>query len=94
MPQGCTPVVQITTPLVHASPPANASAAFAICFTVKHLQGIGGFSWNPTDRLYPTGTVMVLTFVLHATRRTQAALGAAGRYNSVAPSNSQRKWFM
>src|ERR1039457_2222742 len=36
-------------------------------------------------------TVMVLTSSLHALNRTQTALGATGRYTSVAPGNSQRK---
>ena len=39
----------------------------------------------------PWDTVMILTTYLHATSRTQAALGDAGRYTSVAPSNSHLK---
>src|ERR1017187_7001899 len=40
-----------------------------------------------------TGTVMFLRLSLHAANRTHTALEVTGRYTSVAPSNSQRRWF-
>jgi hypothetical protein len=38
-------------------------------------------------------TVMDLILSMHAANRTQPALGETGRYTSVAPSNSHRRWF-
>src|SRR5581483_11324154 len=90
-PHRCFPVVQNTTPPVHEPPPGSNSAALPICLTDNDFRGCIGLSLDSLDTLYPTGTVMVRTLFLHATSRTQAALGAAGRYNSVAPSNSHLK---
>ena len=47
-------------------------------FQHKRFQSFRDLTEAPRNRV-PLETVMVLTICLHATRRTQAALGEAGR---------------
>src|SRR5579863_3206250 len=94
MPQRYFPVVQITTPPVGVPFLCSLPCGSTHLLYKERFPGFERAQSEIRRSPVPNWNFHGSHVIMHATRRTQAALGAVGRYNSVAPSSSQRKWLI